>query len=122
MKTWEMIKGLSENPKLKFRLINPNTSPNNIAGMNEDGNIDWYNEKTGRFDRSYYSIYNTLGWEWKLWQEPVGFMTACNSGKMMRPTVGGHDFMRLNSWLYSLQQSGNERALELINGKWEIEP
>ena len=129
MKFSEAIAKVEQNRELKFEAYSAYCSHYYVLGASKSGyyNLDVYNGKggdlhsvgtgAGRFNGNI-----DLNMDWQQVQEPVDFMTAVNSGKMMRPADGSHGFMRLNSWLYSLQQSGKERVLELINGLWEIEP
>jgi hypothetical protein len=85
LKTWEMIKALTENPKLKFK----NTS--HIATVDGAG---WLRlEFLGGFESSGPSGNLSLARgndEWKLVQEPVDFMkaiTAYATGKTIRCEV-----------------------------------
>ena len=112
MKTWQMIKELTENPKLKFK---------NNRGVTIIGKLEL--NKPYRFtfatDEAQLSISGVLhDDEWELVQEPVDFMAAANSGKRIsNETWDGYYF--LHEALHILQNCDN--ALGLINGKWLIE-
>ena len=119
MKTWEMIKDLAENPKLRFK--------------NDLGDVVIISDRTKRIvwelkdeeeEEDPFIIYSNEGKvdnlhiEWELIQEPVDFKTAANSGKRIKhERWGGYYF--LHETLHILQNCDN--ALGLINGKWLIE-
>lgn len=115
MKTWEMIKKLSENPKLTFR----NQRFGGVVGYMENGALSWIKnaQRIGEEFTIHCLDQKTAhgNWDddWELEREPVDFMTAVNSGKRIRPidhTVDG--FLHMDEWAFDL---------EMINGKWFIE-
>lgn len=74
MKTWEMIKELTENPEKKFRNRNDYEL---IAGIDEDLGVINY-EYNGEY--LYFSPYD----EWEEVKEPVSFIEAVESGKRVK--------------------------------------
>ena len=68
MKTWEMIKELTENPKKKFRLKGNNVVLEVVDGEIDLTDIDWV----------------LLDDEWEEVKEPVDFMTAIKSRKFVK--------------------------------------
>lgn len=79
MKTWEMIKELTEHPEKKFRCLESErwcfehlvesvvwNGNNAIAFKGDDGDYD------------LFSIRGTLDWNWEEVIEPVDFLTAYN--------------------------------------------
>jgi len=78
MKTWEMIKSLTDNRDAKFKctngcIVNPNRDF--VIGCNEEGYIKFFEH--GEFRDAFFDIHNKLDWEWELvpqevtWQEAV---------------------------------------------------
>ena len=109
MKTWEMIKKLTDNPKLKFFRVSDNIK---FATSNkvEEGEI------TGHYVSSVHSpSYGCVLLEddWKLFQEPVDFMTAINSEKLIKPVMSTMEFDTPRFWIPYID-------IESINGKWFI--
>lgn len=81
-KTWEVIKMLSENPKLKFKKHSPGNSI--VLGAQVIGFSSFL--KLCRTDFTDKTLNNNirLDEEWTLIQEPVDFMTAVRSGKKIK--------------------------------------
>lgn len=81
-KTWEVIKMLSENPKLKFKKHSPGNSI--VLGAKVIGFSSFL--KLCRTDFTDKTLDNSmkLDEEWTLIQEPVGFMKAVQSGKKIK--------------------------------------
>jgi len=113
MKTWEMMKELTNNKNLKFTCVrqpgNPISIINNILCWERSGNPVEFNfespNKVGTIER----------YEWEPVREPVDFMTAINSDKKIRP----HDypnFCSVNCW-FNLGLITKDR----INNKWYVE-
>lgn len=90
MKTWEMIKQLTENPNKEFK--------RELDGLhiktNEDGELIW--------DNGYQFI--RLDHEWKEIKKPVSFMEAVASGKRIKleHEDGGEKYVTLDYFLASI--------------------
>ena len=117
MKTWEVIKALTENPNLKFEYD---------TGF-EAGVVTMVRGYVKVIECSKLPIETptvldlNIGFmtaDWQLVQEPVDFMTAANSGKRIS-SEGWDSYYFLHEVLHILQNRDN--ALYLINGKWLIE-
>jgi len=114
MKTWQMIKELTENPHKEF--------VRELDGLhiktNKDGELIW--------DNGYQFI--RLGHTWKEVKKAVDFMTALNSRKFVKVE---HDLIkpnyikyeRLDLLMLKLAESfTNADFTEIIeDGKWYIE-
>jgi len=117
MKTWEMIKELTENRDAKFKCTNGcNIDPRRdyVIGCDKEGYIRFFEH--GEFRDAFFDIHNKFDWDWELVRQPVDFMTAANSGKLVMP-IGPPDadeigFRSWTSWRLSL---------DMINGKWLVE-
>jgi hypothetical protein len=114
MKTWEMIKKLSENPKLRAT----NGKRTIHIGKNKLGIELIYDNYGGPIK------YFPVGDEWELVKEPVDFMTAVNSGKKIKPKFSSVEERELNhdyfeEALYWLRVE--QLDLKIVNGKWLIE-
>ena len=119
MKTWEMIKALTENQELTFK----NIRFGGIVGYIESGVLSWL--RNTNKDGEAFTIHFVRGdslngnWndDWELMCEPVDFMTAINSGERIRSEFWkpgehiGTDIPR-DEWF---RISADE-----INGKWYI--
>ena len=110
MRTWEVIKALTENPKLKF-----------VDGIGRDISIRngvttvRYGDENSIFD---------IDEDWDLVQEPVDFVTALTCGKLIRPAGTNLKFLDTRSALYMLTGENNEWGAnrdKCIKGLWEIE-
>lgn len=111
LKTWEMIKALSENPTLKFK--NDISHVVKISKRTKSVVWDLICEEEPFVIVSNSGMVDNLHLEWELVCEEVDFMTAANSGKRIRPinyTIDG--FMYFDEWEFSLED---------INGKWLVE-
>jgi len=114
MKTWEMIKELTDNRDTKFKCTNGciiDPRRDFVIGCDKEGYIRFFEH--GEFRDAFFDIHNKFDWDWELVRQPVDFLTAVNSGKRIRPvdhTIDG--FLRFNEWSLNL---------EMINGKWFIE-
>lgn len=127
MKTWEMIKELTENPNKKFYVVG---SKHLIARVNfETNKIEFVNTSV---KAPYIGIEPTIDWDWKEVKEPVGFMEAVESGKKVRVE---HDFIHddtsrlkeeyvlLDVMLWVLGENLGPRSVQdiIMNGKFYIE-
>ena len=119
MKTWEMIKALTEDKSLKF--IDENGYVACIRG--DSGIMELLSPNSGFIGISgnLRLLENTSGCrfkpdKWKLVRQEVDFMAAINSGKNTKPSSSSYDFMSVSYWLNTRVLS-----LEMINGKWLIE-
>ena len=118
MKTWEMIKGLMENPKLKFKY---NTGSESGVVANINGGIKIIecssipsNTDTLRLHHGFMKL------DWEPVHEPVDFMTAINSGKDIRYD-NWNTFNTISATLSILSDKVLSTALRMIQGKWYIE-
>lgn len=68
MKTWKMIKELTENPDKEFKMKNEKIIVT-VSNFKDDGEIVWYNNLPG-----HYHI--TISDEWEEVKEPADFITA----------------------------------------------
>ena len=120
MRTWQMIKELTENPKLRFK--------NGLMSVVEIGDktkaIVWKSEDNEEAPFIIYSHsgsgVDNLHIEWELVPEPVDFMTAVNSGKRIK-----HEewelYRELGDVLDILGGASDTNIADKINGKWFIE-
>ena len=112
-KTWEVIKMLEENPKLKFECREVNLS----ARINCQGNIyldcrfGSNTEINGNFQ---------LNGEWQLVQQPVTFMEAVNSGKKIRYEIWGYSSTLKNA-LETIYRNCESIQRRMLNGNWYVE-
>lgn len=128
-KTWEIIKMLSENPKLKFKKHSPGNSI--VLGAQVIGFSSFL--KLYRTDFTDKTLNNNikLDEEWTLIQEPVSFMEAVQSGKKMEckheKLYGdedlGYKYNSLATVLYLLQSryTSEEITNIITEGKFYIE-
>ncbi|MDA8221494.1 hypothetical protein [Desulfosporosinus sp.] len=123
MKTWEIIKALTENPKLRFK----NGLDSFIQISDEDGSIIW-TDKEGRNVGSFpdrFILYSNgpccdnLHIDWEPVPEPVDFMTAINSEAEIR-YEGWGEYASADMVLDILANRIQCTALMMINGKWYI--
>lgn len=111
MKTWEMIKELTENPNKEF--------VRKIDGMhiktNKHGELIW--------DNGHQFI--RLEQQWEELKTPVDFITAVKSGKNISVRFSGANYsaMSLPNLFYELQQDYSHNVISqiILNGKWFIE-
>ena len=115
MKFSQAIAKLEENQKLKFK-----DQYGFIASLNEDGYLVLErNDITKSLDLSLKVGSSHLPADnWAVFQEPVDFMVAANSGKRIKSETWGGCYF-LHEVLRILQN--HDAALGLINGKWFIE-
>lgn len=121
IKTWEMIKALTENPKLRFK-----TGLNSFVQVNkEDGSIIWTNKDGSNVgslvDRfilySNGPCYDNLHIDWELVREPVPWQEA------LQAWIDGKEVIREmtgTSCIFSKNNSFTVGRIELIEGKWFI--
>jgi hypothetical protein len=129
MKTWEMIKALSENPELKFK-----NNANSFVGVSKrlDHKIVWILEN-GREIEDFViyrhgSICNNIDIEWEKVPQPVDIITAVNSGKRIKPNSNEPFFQAdwncYQNALWWFRELGGCRycmAVNIFNGQWLIE-
>ena len=117
METWQMIKELTENPKLRFK-----NGLHVVEISDKTKAIVWKSEDSEEAPFIIYSHsgsgVDNLHIEWEEVPEPVDFMTAANSGKRIKHE-GWDGYYFLHEALHILQN--RDAALGLINGKWLIE-
>lgn len=111
MKTWEVVKALSENPKAKFtRASDGRKFETNATKISDGETVDYY--VSGIANGGSECI--ALNDEWELVRQPVDFMTAVNSGKSIK-SVDACYFEGLEMWTRD-----GRLTPERINGKWLI--
>ncbi len=113
MKTWEMIKKLTEYPNKEFKLKNED----NIVYAS-----DLHSEGKIELDQvDFITIYD----EWEEVKEPVSFMEAVKSGKEISVEYSGASYKELSlaNMLYELQQDFSDKVIRqiILNGKFYIE-
>lgn len=122
MKTPKMIIKLIDNPNRKVRCVVGNRK-DDVLGIDGKGHIDWFNEQYQQFEETYFSIQYTLDWEWELVPDPVDFMVAVNSSKMIRPNIGTFAYAYPHEWIECFAHGNylaGESWISYINGKWLI--
>jgi len=116
MKTWGMIKDLTENRDNKFKCTNGciiDPRRDFIIGRDKEGYIRFFEH--GEFRDAFFDIHNKFDWDWELVRQPVDFLTAVNSGKEIRPDDVPaiiHGFNELGYWALTIDR---------INGLWLVE-
>ena len=108
-KTWEVIKMLTENPKLKFK---------NKEGYGAAICGDMFNITGGTDVSRRFHIYD----EWELAQEPVSFMEAVNNALENCSKIKNekwNEYYTINQLFQKLSYGYNDEYLKiLLNGKW----
>ncbi len=117
-KTWEIIKALSENNSLEFKMSDIGGNSVKLMKMNSDycmnDNIAWDEKTPFEINRC------TLQYEWELVQQPVDFMAAINSGKKIKSEYMT-DYDYVEDLMNTLSVLTEPFVLKVINGKWFIE-
>lgn len=124
MKTWEMIKALTENPKLKFtRVSDGRDFKTNATKISDGGIVDYYVSEIAGGGSECIALKD----DWEQIREPVDFMTAVKAFREGRTakckTVGiGTRIYKpdLNNALFD-QYKDPITINEIIEGKWFIE-
>ena len=119
MKTWEMLRELSENPLLKFK----DNSGSTVGISDKTGRVDWLNgDKEEVFVIYSHAPGNVdnLHLNWELVPEPVDFMTAINSEKNIR-YENWVRYYRLGSAFEVMVGKSPVILREMLNGKWFVE-
>jgi len=113
--TWEAIKMITENSKLKFRQIGEFENNNYIELSNNDGHMVHINAyKSGQCDSDF------LNRQWTLVKEPVSFIEAIHAfkeGKTIKSVCN------TSSDSYSPDETDYMEITpeEILEGKWYIE-
>lgn len=111
MKTWEMIKEITENPEKEFIRKKDGLH----IKTNKDGELIW--ENGYQFMR--------LNHEWEEVKKPVDFMTAVECGKNIGVQYSGTCYreMGLADLFYELQQDYSDNGIRkiILKGKWYIQ-
>ncbi|WP_042683145.1 hypothetical protein [Anaerosalibacter massiliensis] len=119
MKTWEMIKELTENPKKKF--IRKGQIDKSYVSVRNNA-VVWLGEKQVGQSLSLSHLQNA---EWEEVKEPVDFMTAVKSGKEISVEYSGASYKELSlaNMLYELQRDFSDKTIRqiILNGKFYIE-
>ncbi|WP_042678490.1 hypothetical protein [Anaerosalibacter massiliensis] len=113
MKTWEMIKELTENPEKKFKRKGVVGDVIEV-GMESD-EITWL----GSGD-SFIINSMQLNNEWEEVKEPMTFIEAVNSGKLMKHETWADSYLKLYDLCEALSLLPNEKIRSMLNGKWYI--
>ncbi len=110
--TISMIKEMAKNPKAKFQT--------ELDGkilevyVNQNGGISTKNERN-----TVTLSGDIMLAKWERVQEKYTFMEAINSGKEIKPA--GHEYFKdFAGTLLTLREYPSRRAIELINGDWNI--
>lgn len=118
-KAWEVVKMLSENPKLRFKLVNPDDY---IVFVDAYGKIVAYS------DCGYASPLFYKDDTWELLQEPMTFVEAIKAlkeGKTVRCEIEDDHFARVyKPTVDALVKDSNGEGLtihEILDGKWYVE-
>ena len=110
MKTWEMIKELTENPGQKFKRVGGELE----ISVDIDDNLNW---------KSGYSPLNIYE-EWEEVKQPVSFMEAVESGKRIKleHEDDGEKYVTLDYFLASISGRFMQRELRdlLLRGTFYI--
>lgn len=122
MKTWEMIKALTENPKKKFKSKCSNRTNVKVNGVL---NVVW---EEGKLDGEELTV--ALDAEWEEIQQPVPFMEAIeayHNKKTIRCESEDFDTRYYNPVVYIGAVIKDTTGIgitshEILNGKWYIEP
>lgn len=116
MKTWEIIKELTENPGKKFHVKD---NKHLIVNIKATGAIDFRNVSQNR-------DYNpSIEWEWEEIKEPMTFMDAVQTGRYIKsvdPIItkasSGYDFYEgyqsLSDFLYRLGNDFSSKEIRCI--------
>ena len=111
MKTWEMIKELTENPSKEFT----RKADGLHIKTNKYGELIW--------DRGYQFL--RLHNDWEEIKKPVDFITAIKSGKYVGVEYSGAKYKEINlpNLFYELQKDYSDKVIRqmILNGKWYIE-
>jgi len=126
--TWEVIKALVENPKLKFGVIdeyNSSKIPNCIALLNENGDITWDNST-----RTIYLSEAHIHYKWVLMEETnklVTFLEAVNAYEDGKEIYSVRDKINVITYNKEFATIGmtdeNDNAVatdEILNAEWYI--
>lgn len=126
-KTWEVIKMLEENPKLKFEAAEE---------LGEEKTISIKNNRICWGGKDRFPLYVLIGkkaTEWTLVQEPVSFMEAVKAygkGKTINCECQNDVFHYIPKYAEEDQANWNDllangefqiTSYEILNGKWYIE-
>ena len=127
MKTWEMIKALTEDNKKKFK-----DSLDSVVGLNEKGELCWLKisetsvENPVVFGKTFY--WNNLDVEWKEVEQPVTWQEALEAnskGKRVRVETNsnrckGYTKTFTNDDLLQDTEWDAMTSLEITTGTWYI--
>lgn len=125
MKTWEMIKEISENKEKKFK-----NSMGNIVGLNKTGRLSWLEKGNNNGDPLVFGscdAWPNLNIEWELVREPVDFMTAVKAFSEGKPVIcesssfGKRRYNPTHGHTLIDDKDSSISYQEIINGKWYIE-
>jgi hypothetical protein len=116
VKTWEMIKMLTENPKLKFKLVGTGIGENTVGITNNK--IVWTDISC--MPRLVLTFSTLTKNEWKLIQEPVTWQEAIQAwidGK----TIYTIDEDGIETELKGVVEEAYFMKIEFTDSKWYIE-
>jgi hypothetical protein len=121
METWEMIKKLTENPKLQARGSARGHISMTVA-INEFGSlVEVVNGKIPIADSFVTLTHDVLSvYDWELTPQPVPFMEAANSGKLIRHEEWTEFYPLYDALELMGGPANNDNAKKLLNGKWLI--
>jgi len=119
MKTWQMIKELTENPNKRFRSLTDSSRREERKIAKSDGKVLIHIN-----DGSRLAVY--LNEEWEEVKQPVSFMEAVGSGKRVQlvyEPFGNQIYRDLGDLLFNLSKECKTDIARdiIINGKFHIE-
>ena len=120
MKTWEMIKKLTENPKLQARGSARGHTLTTVA-INEFGSLVEVVSGEIPLVNSFVTLTHDIlsVYDWELLPQP--FMGAAKSGKRIRPDRVEWGFYPVQEWFLKFSSMSQEDFLKFLNYFWYVE-
>lgn len=125
MKTWEAMKMLAENPKLKFRNLTFDYGKNAYLYMYANGFYRFYNVRQLEHDEDFDHMFLCANDEWEIFNEEVDFMKAIkahNDGKEIYCLINDMKYT-YQPTMSTLLQDGDGIGItsdEILKGEWYI--
>lgn len=125
MKTWEMLKIISENKgkELQFKLVSDHL---NGASENEKtiivGSFGTIKYASGQLFTVFHNVIHE--WEWEKVKQSVDFITAITSERRIKPAYGNYEYDFIEFWLFRMSKENSffaRNRKEMVQGKWYIE-
>lgn len=114
-KTWEVIKMLTKDSKLKFK------TNNEVIGIINNELVYFDTGNTVRLYTACANYVNVFDKQWELVEKPVTFMEAINSDNLIKPKGENFDYHGLSYWICMFPSIRLQYLDELLNGEWFIE-